>query len=157
LNSHYERYAEDPEKYKDQFWVAVLAHLQRATNDEDIAGDAILKVVAGLKNYKHDGRFDKWLNTVARTCIADAKTTTKEDCMDPDKLERLVSSIPAPVHLRLDLSCVPDIIDRMLCEAIVEGLSLAESAARCNLKIGAARKRLRRLGKKLGSTCPLLR
>jgi DNA-directed RNA polymerase specialized sigma24 family protein len=52
---------------------------------------------------------------------------------------------------------VADLIDRMLCEAIVEGLSVAESAARCDLKITAARKRLRRLGKKLGSACPLLR
>jgi DNA-directed RNA polymerase specialized sigma24 family protein len=69
LNKYYERFAEDPEKYKDQFWVAVLAHLQRATNDEDIAGDAILKVVAGLKNYKHDGRFSAWLNTISRTCL----------------------------------------------------------------------------------------
>jgi hypothetical protein len=77
--------------------------------------------------------------------------------MDPDKLERLVSNLPAPVHLRLDLSSVADVIDRMLCEAIVEGLSVTESASRCNLKIGAARKRLRRLSKKLGSPCPLLR
>jgi hypothetical protein len=45
----------------------------------------------------------------------------------------------------------------MLCEGVVEGLSVIESAARCNLTIAAARKRLRRLGKKLGSTCPLLR
>jgi DNA-directed RNA polymerase specialized sigma24 family protein len=157
LNSHYERYAEDPARYQDDFWSAVLAHLQKATNDDDIAGDAILKVVAGLKNYKHDGRFEKWLNTVARTCIADAKTKSKEDCMDPDKLERLVSNLPAPDHLRLDLSCVPDVIDRMLCESVIEGLSLTESAARCHLTIAAARKRLRRLGKKLGSACPLLR
>lgn len=157
MNSHYERFAEDPEKYKDQFWSAVLLHLQRATNDDDVAGDAILKVVAGLKNYKHTGKFSAWLNTVARTCIVDAKTTTKEDCMDPDKLERLVSSIPAPHHIRLDLSSVVDVIDRMLCESVIEGLSLTESAVRCNLTIAAARKRLRRLGKKLGGTCPLLR
>jgi DNA-directed RNA polymerase specialized sigma24 family protein len=157
LNSHYEHFAEDPARYKDEFWAAVLAHLQRATNDEDIAGDAVLKVVAGLRNYKHSGKFSAWLNTVARTCIADAKTTTKEDCMAPDKLERLVSSIPAPVHLRLDLSAVVDVIDRMLCESVIEGLSLTESATRCNLTIAAARKRLRRLGKKLGGACPLLR
>jgi DNA-directed RNA polymerase specialized sigma24 family protein len=157
LNKHYERFAEDPEKYKDEFWVAVLDHLRRATNDEDIAGDAVLKVIGGLKNYKHTGKFSAWLNTVARTCIADAKTTTKEDAMDPDKLERLVSSIPAPHRIRLDLSSVQDVIDRMLCEAVIEGLSLTESAARCNLTIAAARKRLRRLGKKLETTCPLLR
>jgi DNA-directed RNA polymerase specialized sigma24 family protein len=157
LNSHYERYAEDPAQYKAQFWIAVLAHLQRATKDDDVAGDAILKVIVGLKNYRHIGKFSAWLNTVARTCIADAKTKSKEDCMSPDKLERLVSSLPAPDQIRLDLSCVADVIDRMLCEAMVEGLSLAESVVCCNLKIGAARTRLRRLGKKLGSACPLLR
>lgn len=114
-------------------------------------------MVAGLKNYKHTGKFSAWLNTVARTCIADAKTTTKEDCMDPDRMERLVSNLPAPVHLRLDLTSVQDVIDRMLCEAVIEGLSLTESAARCNLTIAATRKRLRRLGKKHGSSCSLLR
>jgi DNA-directed RNA polymerase specialized sigma24 family protein len=77
--------------------------------------------------------------------------------MSPDKMERLVSNLPAPVHIRLDLTCVADVTDRMLCESMVEGLSLAESAARCNLTIAATRKRLRRLGKKLGAACPLLR
>jgi DNA-directed RNA polymerase specialized sigma24 family protein len=157
MNQLYERYLSDPAQFEAEFWSAVLSHLKRATKDEDIAADAVLKVVAGLKNYRHDGRFPQWLNTIARTTIADSRAKSKEDPLAPEVMERLVSSLPAPDVLRLDLEPIADCIDRMLCEQVLETGSIAEAASACNLTVAAARKRLRRLGNKLGNACPLLR
>jgi DNA-directed RNA polymerase specialized sigma24 family protein len=121
-----------------------------------MAADAIVKVLAGLKHYQHTGKFSAWLNTVARTSIADAYNKQKEDAMCPQTMERLVSSVPVQISIRLDLSAVEDVVDRMLCEQVLDGFSMTEAAARCNVSTAAARKRLRRLGNKLGSACPLL-
>jgi DNA-directed RNA polymerase specialized sigma24 family protein len=148
LNQAYTQYRAD--RNENAFWTIVLGYVQSRWRDLDVASTTMLALYEAFPCYRHEGRIERWIGRVARytrICVWRA---------EPDTVP-FDETIPEPSCTRMiDLSAIEDPLDRMLAEAILEGLSVTEAGTRCGLKASAARMRMKRLGNKLGDRCALL-
>jgi DNA-directed RNA polymerase specialized sigma24 family protein len=142
----------------DSFWSTMLSFVTRCTHDdEDLGGIVMLKLIEALSDYRHQGKIESWVRRVIRNAKIDQCRRHSEDTMESDELERLQAAFPQEKPLLLDLSVIQDPLDRTLADFIVmHNDSLAIAAGKCNLSERGARKRLRRLGRKLGSPSTLI-
>ena len=141
LDGLYQLYASD--QNSPEFWSKLRNIVLRfARHDEDLASDAMLKLIEAIPSYRHERKFTQWVSTIVNRVRIDAARTRREF------VELTDSTIPASNDPEFtNLSELPP-LERQIAEFILQGYSLKESAERVGLKPDAARKRMRRLIKK---------
>lgn len=144
LDSLYDQYLANPDTHSESFCAAVLSFVSREQPDEDQAASVMLKLLENIGSYTNHGKLENWIRTIIRNAELDLHRKKKEDLMEQQDLERLQIKTPARTTV-LDLRVIKDPIDRMICEAIRDGLSRADAAESCGMSESGVRKRLAHL------------
>jgi DNA-directed RNA polymerase specialized sigma24 family protein len=165
LNSLYLEYAKNP-TCDDPFWTAAMNYIAALTTDEDLRQTTIMHVYEAIYSgaYTHEGHIEHWIAKIQRNGKTDEQRRPKPDQLViempsssvPVSVKRTSSRIRQPDSVSLKLSVIEDPLDRMLAESILEGLTLKETAERCYVDVATVKRRLKRLGEKLGHPCALL-
>jgi DNA-directed RNA polymerase specialized sigma24 family protein len=156
LNKLYANYIADPAAAEGAFWSGVTRFVTNITKDDDNASIVMIKLVEAIITYKHDGRIENWIRRIIRNAQVDEQRRRKDDVLCAEDIEQLQSSLPVSQAIRLDLSAIVDTVDRKLAECILQGDSVSVAAGKCGMTERGARKRLGRLGNKLGSPAALI-
>ena len=145
---------------------SMLAYLRSQDTDaEDIAADAWIAIARGLHRFEGgEADFRRWVFTIARRRLIDARRARRRDRMvpvPPEALDRPTAdtgfdALDSDDAVKMIVAALPDTQAEVVLLRILAGFSVEETAAILRKRQGAVRalqhRALRRLAKEFGAT-----